>query len=79
MNQSLRELKQNLRAKYLGHAGIHGLSVRKAGDALYVHLKRDESQEQANLLKKLEAEAAPLPLVVLDDEAPRLQVKLSGT
>lgn len=69
MSKTLEETKAVVRTKYLGRAGIHGVGIRRATNALclYVH---QESPEQKALVDRIREEAAPYGVVTVDEEPP---------
>jgi hypothetical protein len=72
MSESLDEVKRRIARKYLGKAGIHGVGIRRAQNALNVYAKADASPDQQQLLKEIEREAAPYKVIVTQEERPSI-------
>ncbi|HEX2079624.1 MAG TPA: hypothetical protein VHG08_17995 [Longimicrobium sp.] len=70
MPRTLDEVKAGVSGKYLGRAGIHGVGVRRAQGALAVYLRPGDVTEQERVLRAIEAEAAPYPVIVVSEEGP---------
>jgi len=66
----LGALKRRLRAKYLGHHGIHGIGVSEDESAVYVYI--EYGGDRAELCRQLEMEVAPHRLIVIEAERPTL-------
>lgn len=72
MAQTLDETKDRLRDAYLGRAGIHGFGVRRAENAVCVYLQPQQTPEQEEVLREVEAQAAPFGVIPVFEQAPRL-------
>lgn len=70
MARSLDDVKDRVSEKYLGRAGIHGVGIRRSQETLMVYLHSGDPGEQARVLREIEAEAAPYPVVALTEEGP---------
>jgi hypothetical protein len=70
MGKSLDELKGRLSSKYLGKAGIHGIGISRTHNAIRVYLQSGEGDEQENILKEIEKEAAPFKVLPVKSERP---------
>jgi hypothetical protein len=68
---TLDTVKQRLRNRYLGRAGIHGLGVSPAQNAIRVYIHPGRADTEA-VLRQLEAEARPHRVVVVQEEPPAL-------
>lgn len=67
----LEELKSRVSRKYLGKAGIHGLSVRPSSNTLCVYMSRGSGKQHQELLQNLKADAAPLHVLLFEEEPPK--------
>jgi hypothetical protein len=72
METSLENTKRQLSAKYLGRAGIHGIGLSQARNAVRVHVSPGTAQDAAgsSVLDALKRDAAPYDvLVTVEDRA----------
>lgn len=65
----IEEVKIRLRRKYLGQAGIHGFGIRRVQNAICVYLSAIGKEQQA-VLAQIEEEAAPYPVVSIQEQPP---------
>jgi hypothetical protein len=70
--KSIGTYKTKLSQEYLGKAGIHGISIRKSENAIYVYVSGSASTQQQKLIKKMEKEAAPYKVVTVREGRPSL-------
>lgn len=71
MGADLEELKSRVSRKYLGKAGIHGVSVRPSSNALCVYMSPGSGEEHQQLLQNLKADAAPFHVLFFEEEPPK--------
>jgi hypothetical protein len=71
MGVDLEELKSRVSRKYLGKAGIHGVSVRSSSNALCVYMSPGSGEQHKELLQDLKAEAAPFEVLFFEEEPPK--------
>ena len=69
MSPTLQQVKEQIRSRFLGHAGIHavGLSLKQGAIRLYVDPKR--AADPAGTLEQVRQSAAPYEVIVVE-EAP---------
>jgi hypothetical protein len=72
MPESLEDVKNRLRQSFLGKAGIHGVGVSRARQAIQVYLSPDAGTDQTDLLEQLRKSAAPFPVIVIREDRPRI-------
>jgi hypothetical protein len=69
---SLDDVKRRLSQKYLGKAGVHGIGLSRAQNAVKVHLESNGNSEQdgdqSALLEELKREAAPYDVLITVEE-----------
>ena len=70
MTESLRQAKNRLRRQFLGRAGLHGLGLRPAENAICVYADADETPGQQALLAEIELAAQPFRVIVIRDQRP---------
>ena len=73
MTESLRQVKERLRRQFLGRAGLHGLGLRPAENAICVYADADETPDQQTLLAEIEQAAKPIRIIVIREPKPSLQ------
>ncbi|MCY7350066.1 MAG: hypothetical protein LH606_05295 [Cytophagaceae bacterium] len=74
MQSSLHQIKKLLSEKYLGKAGIHGLGVSTAQQAIRVYVDSDlDPARFAPTLNALEKLAIPFRVIVVPEEAPSMR------
>jgi hypothetical protein len=69
----LEEVKEKIKAQYLGRGGIHGVGIRRGQNAVSVYVSPISDVEQERLLKEIEEAAAPYKLLVITEERPSLK------
>lgn len=72
MTESLRQTKERLRRQFLGRAGLHGLGLRPAENAICVYADAHETPDQQALLGEIEQAAKPFGIIVIRDQKPSL-------
>ena len=72
MTESLRQAKDRLRRQFLGRAGLHGLGLRPAENAICVYADTDETPDQQALLAEIEQAAKPFGIIVIREPGPSL-------
>lgn len=70
MTESLRQAKDRLRRQFLGRAGLHGLGLRPAENAICIYADADETPEQQTLLTEIEQAAKPFGIIVIREPKP---------
>jgi hypothetical protein len=72
MSKSLDEMKKHLVRKYLGKAGIHGVGISRAQNAVRVYMQPESDDIQEALLKEIEKEAAPFKVLPVKSDRPSI-------
>jgi hypothetical protein len=72
MPESLEEVKERLRKGFLGKGGIHGVGISQQQRAIRVYVHPHEGTEQVRMLDQIRQAAHPFPIVVSEEERPRL-------
>jgi hypothetical protein len=72
MPESIEQVKNRLRKSFLGKAGIHGVGVSRAKQAIQVYVSPGTSVNQADLLEQLRKSAGPFPVIVIEEDRPRI-------
>jgi hypothetical protein len=72
MPESIEAVKDRLRQSFLGKAGIHGVGLRRAEQAIRVYVSSNAESNQADLLEQLRKSAVPFPVIVVKEEPPRI-------
>ncbi len=72
MPESIEEVKDRLRHSFLGKAGIHGVGLSRARQAIRVYVSPDATSSQANLLEQLREAAQPFVVDVIHEDRPRV-------
>jgi hypothetical protein len=72
MSDQLAEIKRRLASRYMGRAGVHGFGLRQSEGAVCVYFAPLASQEQNDLLREIEREAAPARLIAIPEERARI-------
>src|SRR5262249_14253135 len=70
MSRTLEQVKEQIRSRFLGHGGIHGvgLSLKQKAIRLYVDPKR--TAECAGALEQVRQSAEPFDVIVVEEEPP---------
>ncbi len=69
---AIRDVKQQVRAKYLGKYGIHAVGVRIAQNAIRVYATRG-MQEQQDGFEQIREDIAPCTLDIVFEDRPTIQ------
>jgi hypothetical protein len=72
MTETLTDVKDRLKARYLGRAGVHGMGVSRAQNAIRVYVNPSDEPDTASVLAQLTAEAEPYSVIVVREEPARL-------
>ena len=67
---ALVEVKKQIRKKYVGQAGIHGVGIRSKENVVRLYANKDRGDQQEHLIGSIRREIAPFVLDVIFDEAP---------
>ena len=70
MDKTLEQVKTDLSQEYLGKHGIHVIGFRRSKNAIVVYVEKDA--ESGELYGKLRERAAPYDVIVVHDEAPKI-------
>ena len=71
MGRSLDEVKRDLRQRYFGKFGIHGIGLRQSEKAVCLYVGRIDEFRSAGVLEEIERKAAPYSVRVIEEEPPR--------
>ncbi len=74
MAEPLEAVKNRLRGRYLGKAGVHGFGVSHADRAIRVYLHEPDHPDRDTVLQQIKADAAPYVVRVIDEPAPSATV-----
>ena len=69
---SLEDVKNRLRESYLGRGGIHGVGLSRSRQAIRVYVSSQVVSEQPDVLEQFRESAKPFPIIVVEEEGPRL-------
>ena len=72
MPESIEAVKNRLRQSFLGKAGIHGVGLSRADQAIRVYVSSKADSDQQDLLEQLRQSAAPFRIIVVKEEQPRI-------
>ena len=72
MPESIEAVKNRLRQSFLGKAGIHGVGLSRAEQAIRVYVSSTAHSDQADFLEQLRRSAAPFRVIVVNEERPRI-------
>lgn len=72
MPDQLDSAKRKLRACFLGKAGIHGFGVDRKRESLKVYLDPTPHADRQATLKSLREAAEPFPVILVEEQAPRI-------
>lgn len=67
----LEEVKSVLGRRYLGKAGIHGMGIRPASNAISVYMAPGSGERYKQLLENLRKDAEPFEVVFTEEEPPK--------
>ena len=70
MQDSLEQAKERLKTRFLGRAGVHGLGIRRAENAICVYADTEEDPDFPLILAQIEEEVAPLTVLVIREARP---------
>lgn len=70
MSANPKEIKRRISRDHLGKHGIHGVSLRPAEGAVCLHVQTGRATAVQETLPKIEEEAAPLRVIVVEEEPP---------
>ena len=70
MQDSLEQAKERLKTRFLGRAGVHGLGIRRAENAICVYADEKEDPDFPLVLAQIEKEVAPLTVLVIREARP---------
>jgi hypothetical protein len=72
MPESLEAVKDRLRQSFLGKAGIHGIGLNRAEQAIRVYISSDAESDQADMLEQVRQAAGPFRVIVVKEERPHI-------
>jgi hypothetical protein len=72
MPEPIERVKDCLRQSFLGRAGIHGLGVSRAEQAIRVYVGPDAPRDFDEVLEELRASAQPFPVKIVREDRPRM-------
>jgi hypothetical protein len=72
MEKTLVAIKEQLKAKYLGKEGVHGMGLSEVHQAVRVYVTPKAGPEQKSLLEQLRKEAAPFSVIIVSEEPPHI-------
>jgi len=72
MPESIEAVKDRLRQSFLGKAGIHGVGLSRAEQAIRVYISSKAESDQADLLEQVCKSAVPFRVIVVKEEPPRI-------
>lgn len=75
---SLETLKNKMRRKYLGEAGIHAIGMRRAQGALCLYVESETNPELQTLLGQIEKEISPYHVLAIKEEQAKLSKHSRG-
>ena len=70
MADNLEQVKERLKARFLGRAGVHGLGIRRAENAICVYADEEDNPDFPLVLAQIEEEVAPLTVLVIREARP---------
>lgn len=73
MANPLRELKQRISERHMGRGGIHAIGLRASENALCVYVDPGAHLEGTDILRQIEREAAPLKILLIEEERPSIR------
>ena len=76
--EHLQQLKDQLRTRFLGKGGIHGLGVKVSQNAIQVYVGPTPADDENAVLEAVKAEVQPVS-VILRRESPPGLAENSGT
>jgi hypothetical protein len=66
---TIDEMKNQLRDKYLGRAGIHGFGIRRSRNVICVYLT-EIGDVQKHVLEDIGQEATPFAVLAVEEPSP---------
>jgi hypothetical protein len=72
ITKKLDVIKNKMRRKYLGEAGIHAIGVRRRQQALCFYVDSETDPELQALLKQIEEEISPYHVLAIEEEQAKL-------
>ncbi|MGI9336022.1 MAG: hypothetical protein ACR2RL_22985 [Gammaproteobacteria bacterium] len=72
MPTTLEEAKKIVRAEFLGVAGIHGVGLRRADNAVCIYVHQGEDTRPKDLTAVIEGRVQPYRLIVIEEPAPQM-------
>jgi hypothetical protein len=69
---TLETMKNKVRRKYLGEAGIHAIGVRRAQQALCLYVESETNPELQTLLGQIEKEISPYHVLAIEEARAKL-------
>lgn len=71
MIESLNRIKEELRSRYLGKHGIHGVGIRESENLVCIYLDPNSDLERSQVWEAIRKAAAPYQIVLIPEERPR--------
>jgi hypothetical protein len=65
MADLLEKAKNRVDRRFLGHAGIHGVGLRRSQSAVVIYVDPSHQSEVEPLLEEVRAQAAPYNIIVV--------------
>ena len=70
MSDRLGNVKNQLRAKFLGKAGIHAFGLSRRDNAIRVYVNESSGPEQDQVLEQIRREAGDVKVAVIAEPPP---------
>jgi hypothetical protein len=69
---TLETIKNKVRRKYLGEAGIHAIGVRRSQGALCLYVDSEENPDLHKLLEQIQKEISPYHVLAVEEQQAKL-------
>lgn len=73
--KKLQTIKNRVRRKYLGEAGIHAIGVKRSKQALCLYVESEENPELQDLIKQIEEEISPYHVLAIEEEQAKITAR----
>jgi len=70
MGDQLGAVKEQLRAKYLGKAGIHAFGLSRRDNSVRVYVNDNGGLEQEQVLEQIRRDAGDVKVAVISEQPP---------
>jgi hypothetical protein len=70
MSKTLEQVKEQIRSRFLGHGGIHGVGLSLKQKAIRLYVDPKQAGDCTSTLDQVRKSAEPFDVIVVEEESP---------